>query len=121
MNPWVFIGITVLIIVISCILFSLVFTWLMLKLADRHARKIIDLHAKNVAALLPGTDCGKCGYESCYECARAIILSQESPNACKEGAGDLDVKVFAAVLEFQKLTKRDQDRKPAGRKRLPLD
>lgn len=119
MNPWVFIGICILIIIVAILLFSMGFTWLILMLADRHARKMIDLHAKKAVALLPRTNCGKCGYESCYECARAMVCSQESPSACAEGDDALTEALFAVVAGFQAETKRPEDKKPVKRGWIP--
>jgi len=121
MNPWVFIGITILILIVAVVLFSLVFTWLILKLSDRHVHKTVEAHAKKTAKLMPGTNCGKCGYDSCFECAKAIVSGQESPNACKEGGDELTEKLFAAVVEFQEATKRPEDPQPRKRSRFSRD
>ncbi|HIP58381.1 MAG TPA: hypothetical protein EYH00_03645 [Archaeoglobus profundus] len=38
---------------------------------------------KEIYELLPKQDCGACGYESCYECARAIAKGEATLDTCK--------------------------------------
>ena len=101
MNPWMVIAISISAVAAALLFFSLGFTWFILKVSQRHMDKTVKKHAEVTAALMPGTNCGKCGYESCRECAEAMILGQESPNACKEGGEDLEEKLFASIIEFK--------------------
>ncbi len=43
----------------------------------------IEEKAKQIFQLLPKIDCGKCGYPSCTECARAIATGSAPPDACQ--------------------------------------
>jgi len=38
---------------------------------------------RQILQLLPGTNCGACGYLSCVECAKAIASGNASSDACK--------------------------------------
>jgi len=44
-----------------------------------------DPRIKGVADLLPGANCGGCGYAGCAACAEAIVTAQVEPNACVVG------------------------------------
>jgi len=47
-----------------------------------------------ILTLLPQRNCGRCGYESCYDLAVAIAEGKERPDACriagKRIAGDIE-------------------------------
>ncbi|HDO19665.1 MAG TPA: DUF134 domain-containing protein [Thermoplasmatales archaeon] len=43
----------------------------------------IERKTMDVYRLLPGRDCGACGYRSCIECARAIAMNSAPYDACK--------------------------------------
>ncbi len=49
---------------------------------------------EEILALLPQRNCGRCGYESCYDLAVAIAEGRERPDACrvagKRIAGDIE-------------------------------
>jgi len=44
-----------------------------------------DPRIKGVADLLPGANCGGCGFAGCAACAEAIVHRQAEPNACVVG------------------------------------
>ncbi len=46
-------------------------------------RRVSDDRVEAIYELLPKRDCGACGYESCYECALAIVEGEAPPDACK--------------------------------------
>ena len=42
----------------------------------------LDGKVEKIYDLLPKLDCGSCGYESCFDMAKAIASGVESPDAC---------------------------------------
>ena len=109
MNPFVVVLISILAVAACLLLFSMAFTWIVLKVSDRYMSKKVDMYAENIVNLMPGTNCGKCGYDSCRECAKAMIRNQESPNACQKGSEDLEEKIFACIVDFQKLGEKPKE------------
>ena len=47
---------------------------------------------------LPNKNCGKCGYENCYELARAIVRDEESPKKCIYAQDYIDIKVNGKTI-----------------------
>ena len=42
-----------------------------------------------IAELLPGANCGGCGYSGCAQLAEAIAKGEASPNACSVGGNEV--------------------------------
>lgn len=62
-----------------------------------------DKSVENVTKLLPGYNCGACGYPGCSGFAQAIIDGKvASLNNCKPGKEDIN---FKPILEFLKTEK----------------
>ncbi len=57
----------------------------------------VDPKIGEVADVLPGANCGGCGYAGCTDCAAAMVAGEAAPNACKAG-GDSVTQAVAAVL-----------------------
>lgn len=109
MNPFFVIALSILAVAAFLLLFSLAFTWIILKASDRHMNKMLKKYTNTITALMPGKNCGKCGYGCCKECATAIVHNQESPNACKEGDDNLTEKIFACMVDLQKLGEKGEE------------
>ncbi|OEU53694.1 MAG: hypothetical protein BA868_04700 [Desulfobacterales bacterium C00003106] len=57
----------------------------------------VDPKIGEVADVLPGANCGGCGYAGCNDCAAAMVAGEAAPNACKAG-GDSVTQAAAAIL-----------------------
>lgn len=44
---------------------------------------LVDLVEKRTYDIIPGADCGECGYEDCLEMAKSIISGDSSEDVCK--------------------------------------
>ncbi len=44
---------------------------------------LVDLVEKRTYDLIPGADCGECGFEDCLEMAKAIVKGDASEESCK--------------------------------------
>jgi electron transport complex protein RnfB len=59
-----------------------------LAVADKYLSIPDDPRVAKVTELLPGINCGGCGYAGCADYARAIVLRGEQPNLCAPGGPD---------------------------------
>jgi electron transport complex protein RnfB len=57
----------------------------------------IDERHEKIMAILPGANCGGCGYPGCSGYATALVEGQALPSACPPGGADMAAQV-AAVL-----------------------
>lgn len=111
MNPWLVIIITALLIVGGLVLFAALLGVVIMRIARRHAEKTVAQYAKKMAAMTPGTNCGKCGYDSCYAYAEALIRDEAAPDLCKEGREGLEDELAACVMDFRRLAEPPEDDK----------
>ena len=56
-----------------------------------------DPRLKIVQGLLPGANCGGCGYAGCSACAEAIVAGDAPPNACVVGQTEVANQVAASL------------------------
>ena len=66
---------------------------LLLGLAGRVFQVETDEREELVLELLPGINCGACGYPGCDGCAAAITSGDASANACTVASSDTHVKI----------------------------
>src|SRR5512138_2655922 len=64
-----------------------------------------DPRLRGVGRLLPGANCGGCGYAGCAACAEAIVRGEVGPNACVTG----QTEVAARVADFLGMTLVDTE------------
>ncbi len=63
----------------------------------------IDKRVEDMVALLPGYNCGACGFPGCQEMANQIIHNGEDPKRCKP----MKVEQYNNVITYlQKMTKK---------------
>ncbi|MFA6829588.1 MAG: RnfABCDGE type electron transport complex subunit B [Bacilli bacterium] len=59
-----------------------------------------DPRIKDVEKLLPGANCGNCGYPGCHELAEALVKGEAKKSSqCKVGNAD---KNFKPIAEYMK-------------------
>ena len=61
------------------------------------ADKKTDSSQMRVEKLLPGINCGQCGYPGCSSYAKALINKEAKPNLCRPAGADV-AKQLASVL-----------------------
>ena len=66
---------------------------LMLGIASRIFYVEVDPKIKAVEELLPGANCGGCGYAGCADCAAAIVAGQAPVNACVAAGAEVHAKI----------------------------
>lgn len=57
----------------------------------------VDKRIKKITKILPGANCGGCGYTGCQACAEAIVKGEAKVNACTV-AGDAMVAEIAEIM-----------------------
>ena len=53
------------------------------KIRPEDVVSLVDLVEERTYDIIPGTDCGECGYKECLEMSKAIIKGKASENECK--------------------------------------
>lgn len=53
----------------------------------------VDPKVPLVRDLLPGANCGGCGYAGCDACAKAMVEGEAAPNACPVGGAETAIKI----------------------------
>jgi len=70
---------------------------LVLVIADRFFAVHEDPRIEAVAALLPGINCGGCGFAGCSDYARAMVAGEAAVNLCGPGGAETSHKVAAML------------------------
>ncbi len=73
------------------------FFGLMLSLAARIFRVPVNAQREEIMALLPGVNCGQCGYPGCGGAADALIAGQAAPTLCPPGGAALARSLATAL------------------------
>lgn len=53
----------------------------------------VDETEERVRELLPGANCGACGYAGCDACAKAIVTGEAAANVCPVASGDIHAQI----------------------------
>lgn len=111
MNPWLSILIFTLIVVGGAILLSLLYSLIIAAAGRRFSQSTLEKYETRVESLLPGKNCGECGYEICEDCAAALLRAAKDDDACPY-TSEQDRAGIAQIREELKKLMDD----PAGKK-----
>jgi Na+-translocating ferredoxin:NAD+ oxidoreductase subunit B len=89
---WVIIGLAAVTMLAMSLVFSFILGW-----ANRAFFVEVDPRIDAAIEVLPGANCGGCGYVGCGEYAEAIVLDNAPVNKCTVG-GDSCIKALADVM-----------------------
>ncbi|MBQ4246142.1 MAG: RnfABCDGE type electron transport complex subunit B [Succinivibrio sp.] len=56
-----------------------------------------DSKEKRLETLLPGINCGQCGYPGCSAYAKALAAGKAQPNLCKPAGADIAIQLSSAA------------------------
>ncbi len=70
---------------------------LFLGVAGEKLKVEVDQKEIDVRALLPGNNCGGCGYAGCDALAKAIAAGEAAPNACPVGGEPVGAQIAAVM------------------------
>lgn len=87
---------TVIIAALSCGLIALILALMLIK-ASKVFKVEVDEKVETVIGLLPGANCGGCGYPGCAQFAKAVVAEKAPINGCTVG-GDPTAKSLADYL-----------------------
>lgn len=73
---------------------------LALAMANRRLKVEEDPRIKEIASVLPGLNCGACGFPSCHLYAELVAQEKTSVDSCFVGGGDVQSKL-AAIMKVQ--------------------
>jgi len=62
----------------------------------------LDTLAANISLILPQKNCGMCGYEDCYDLAKAIARGEERPDACRVAGKEIE-SIIKNLLNLEKM------------------
>lgn len=82
--------------------FGIILAWLSKRFAES-----IDPRIEKVAELLPGANCGACGWASCRVFAEALVNGETSVDGCLAGGGEVAEKI-AEVLGVEAKVKEKE-------------
>ena len=71
--------------------------------------------ARTIVKLLPGKNCGKCGFENCGKFALAVIGGEASPFGCRQDSSTGD-----AICKILGIEATEKKSVPAGVSQGPL-
>lgn len=77
-----------------------------LGLASKKLAVPVDEKEEKVRALLPGANCGGCGYAGCDACAKAIASGEAKPNACPVASNDIHVEIAKLMGSSVEVTEK---------------
>lgn len=69
----------------------------------------VDPRVEKLVGVLPGANCGACGYASCMELAKAVLKGEAAANGCIAGGSEVAEKVaevIGASLDISAVTKK---------------
>ena len=70
-----------------------VFFAILLIIADKAFHVKEDPRLEKIVSLLPGANCGACGFPSCEAYAKALCMNKAAPGLCRVGGEELNLKI----------------------------
>ena len=106
MNPWLVILLLALGVVACVMIFYMILSYIVLKVARNHGEKIFKKYTDELEQLLPGKNCGKCGCANCRAYAEQLVRGGEDDfTLCAVGGDDLPDQLKACIAELEELVK----------------
>ena len=104
MNPWLVIFLIALGLVCCLMVFYVILSYIVIRVAKRHAEKTFQKYTEKIEKLLPGKNCGKCGCATCHAYAESLVRNgADDFTLCKEGGEDLMEKLQECIGELEML------------------
>ncbi|MGD9604542.1 MAG: (Fe-S)-binding protein [Bacilli bacterium] len=69
----------------------------------------VDERFEKVLSMLPGYNCGACGYPGCQGLAEQIVAGKADPIKCKPGKQEMRDKIKAYLAEVSQEIKQEKD------------
>ena len=91
------ISVTGILIAVAVVAFIGLFIGVFLGVASNMFKVEVDEREEQILGVLPGNNCGGCGYPGCSGCAAAIVKGEAPVNACPVGGPEVASKVGAIM------------------------
>ncbi len=82
--------------------------------ARRFSKNTLNKSLEDIEKMLPGKNCGKCGYSTCKEYAHQILYNPLEAVQCPEGSEELPEQLAKYMESFEKKLEtaapKDKDR-----------
>lgn len=114
MNPMVYVLLFILVTAGGIIIMSFLLSLIITVASSRFAEKTVTKFHNELLAMLPGKDCGECGFKNCADYAQAFLCAEASEFACSYGSADLSEKLNGCLARFRAVA---EDPTPIGRKK----
>lgn len=116
-NPilWVLLAISA--ILLFVLLLAGITSLLTVFFGKRYALRLDRTYCSRMSSLLPGEDCGACGYGRCREYAEAALYMDADADRCPKMTAPVRQQFGACRQEFQQLR---EDPTPVRKKRSPI-
>lgn len=62
----------------------------------------VDDRIQNITEMLPGANCGMCGFPGCNAMATAIVSGKAEPSLCKPGKQEMRDRIKKYLEEYEK-------------------
>ena len=85
-------------VLLLSVIVNLTVAWL----ARRYSKKTLKKGISDLEKLLPGTNCGMCGCETCEAYARELFACRMEADRCIAGGAELQKKLEESMERFQK-------------------
>lgn len=103
MNVWLGILIFIVSITVFIILVSLLICLGIAFYARIFSTTVRRKHLRKLKNLLPGNNCGGCGYKTCSEYAYCVFYNQAEVGSCVNGSPQLSEEMERCLQEFQSI------------------
>lgn len=115
-NPWTYLLLFIAVIAGGAIVLGILFSLLMGFLGGRFAEKTQEKYRRKMETMLPGKNCGACGFENCGAYADAVLHNLADENLCPHGSEDLPDRLENCRKQLQDLM--EDPTPPAERKSI---
>lgn len=108
MGVWGYIGIVTVVTAAFIIILALFSNFITAWAAKRFSEKTLDQKKMELETLLPGKNCGACGYATCKEYAWAILYQQEDCSLCSSAVDGLSKELEDRMEDFYKMMEKKE-------------
>ena len=116
-NPILWVLLAIVAILLFVLLLAGITSLLTAFFGKRYALRLDRTYCCRMSSLLPGEDCGQCGYDRCRAYAEAALYMDADTDRCPKMAAPVRQQFDACRQEFQQLR---EDPTPVRRKRSSI-
>ncbi len=100
-NPWFYVLIFAVVGAGFCMLYVVLNAFLVSRFGTRYADKLWKECRKDLREMLPGKNCGECGFKDCAAYAEAVLYAETTSDRCPYGDETLPARLDEYVQDLQ--------------------